>query len=393
MDVKAEPTPFDQKLFLVFIVTFASMSAFEFVGVFLYPFPPDWRSNLVLSFFVSGLAVITAYFPLKSYYARTVQVLDEMARRHVVEKELRESESRLSSIIRVSPVGIGVASSQIIRTVNDHLCHITGYTADELIGRSIRLLFLTQEDFDSICRENSAQIAEKGYGEFETRWQRKDGAIIDVLLSSTPVDPSDLSSDITFTALDITEQERAKAVLQESENLYRTVFENTGTAMAILEENTTISHINEEMQKILGYSQEEIEGRMNWPDLVSGENREKMLEYHHLLRTDPDSAPKNYEFRFVHKNGELRHGALAAAMIPGTRKSVISIRDITELKRTHQALEKSESIFRQLEGALPDYVLIHEGESVVFVNAEGARLMGKNSGTDHRLVSPFLCSP
>src|SRR5208337_5364111 len=61
-------------------------------------------------------------------------------------------------------------------------------------------------------------------------------------------------------------------------------------------------------------------------------------------------------------------------------KSVISIRDITELKKTYQALEKSEGIFRQLEGELPDYVIIHEGETIVFVNAEGARLMGKTPG-------------
>ena len=206
----------------------------------------------------------------------------------------------------------------------------------------------------------------------------KDGTIIDVLLSSTRSNPSDMSLGITFTALDVTEHKRAEAVLQESESLSRTLFENTGTAMVILEEDTTISHANEEMEKIWGYSREEIERQMKWPNLIAEEDREKMLEYHHLRRTDPDSAPKSYEFRFVHKNGEIRNAVLAATMIPGTGKSVISIRDITELKKTYKALEKSEGIFRQLEGELPDYVIIHEGVTIVFVNAEGARLMGKS---------------
>ena len=40
MVAKAEITPFDQRLFLIFIVTFASMTAFEFVGKFLYPYDP-----------------------------------------------------------------------------------------------------------------------------------------------------------------------------------------------------------------------------------------------------------------------------------------------------------------------------------------------------------------
>ncbi len=378
--MKAGPTPFDQKLFLVFIVTFASMTAFEFAGHSLSLFPPDVRSDLVLSLFVSGLAIIIAYFPLNSNYVKNVQLLSEIERRHSVEKELRESESRLGSIIRVAPVGIGVVSDQVIRAANDQLCHITGYPAEELTGRSVRFLYPSQEDYDSAGRENRVQIARKGSAEVGTRWQKKDGTIIDVLLSSTPVDPSDLSLGVTFTALDITEKKRAEAILQESESLYRTVFENTGTAMAILEEDTTISHANEEMEKILGYSRKEVEGRVKWPNLVAEEDLKKMVEYHRLRRTDPGSVPKSYEFRFVHKNGEVRNAILAAAMIPGTGKSVISIRDITELKKTYQALEKSEGIFRQLEGELPDYVIIHEGETIVFVNAEGARLMGKTPG-------------
>ena len=94
MDMKAEPTPFDQKLFLVFIVTFASMMAFEFAAQFIYPYPPDWRSNLIRSLFVSGLAVIIAYFPLKSYYIKNIEVLSEMKRRRSVETELREREEK-----------------------------------------------------------------------------------------------------------------------------------------------------------------------------------------------------------------------------------------------------------------------------------------------------------
>ena len=94
MDMKTEPTPVNQKLFLVFMVTFASMTVFEFVVQFLYPYPPDWRLNLVTSLFVSGLAVVIAYFPLNSYYVRNVQVLSEMERRRSVETALRESEER-----------------------------------------------------------------------------------------------------------------------------------------------------------------------------------------------------------------------------------------------------------------------------------------------------------
>jgi len=90
--VRKEPTPFDQKLFLVFIVTFASMTVYEFGSQFLYPYLPDWRSKLITIFFVSGLAVIISYFPLNSYYAKNVQLQTEIERRELAEKELRENE-------------------------------------------------------------------------------------------------------------------------------------------------------------------------------------------------------------------------------------------------------------------------------------------------------------
>ena len=126
---------------------------------------------------------------------------------------------------------------------------------------------------------------------------------------------------------------------KQAEGLYQTVFENTGTAMLILDEDTTISHVNDEMEQLWGYSREEKEGTAKWPELVVDEDREKMLEYHHLRRINPDSVPKNYEFRLIHKNGEIKTAALNAAMIPGTQKSVISLIDITEQKEAEKQLK------------------------------------------------------
>ncbi len=101
--MKAESTPFDQQLFLVFIVTFASMTAFELVVQFLFPFPPDWRLNLITILFVSGLAVIIAYYPLNSYFIKNVEVLTEIERRRSMETGLRESEEKYRELANNSP--------------------------------------------------------------------------------------------------------------------------------------------------------------------------------------------------------------------------------------------------------------------------------------------------
>jgi PAS domain S-box-containing protein len=147
---------------------------------------------------------------------------------------LRESEASLNSIFRVAPIGIGVVGAtrgseasldrvlraapdgmgagyeRILGRVNDRMCEMLGYAAEELTGKSARLLYLTDEDFDYVGREKYIQIREKGTGAVETRWRRKDGTTIDVLLTSTPIDPSDLSRGVIFTALDITESKRAE---------------------------------------------------------------------------------------------------------------------------------------------------------------------------------------
>jgi len=138
----------------------------------------------------------------------------DITERKMAEDALRESESHISSIIRVAPIGIGVVSNRIIMTVNNRLCQMTGYTAEELIGKSSCVLYPTPEEYDYVGREKYAQIAQNGTGSVETRWQKKDGTIIDILLSSTPVDPSDLSIGVTFTALDLTERKNAEEALQ-----------------------------------------------------------------------------------------------------------------------------------------------------------------------------------
>jgi len=124
---------------------------------------------------------------------------------------LVESEASLKSIFRVAPIGIGVVHDRILTQVNDRVCAMLGYNGEELVGNSARMLYPTEEDFEFVAREKYIQIRAKGTGSVETQWRRKDGAVIDVLLSSTPIEPSDMSRGVTFTALDITARKRAEA--------------------------------------------------------------------------------------------------------------------------------------------------------------------------------------
>ena len=120
--------------------------------------------------------------------ARLVSMLD-ISERKQAQGALQARENMLSSIFRAAPTGIGVVRDRVLTLVNSRICEMTGWTQEELIGKSSRLLYPSDADFEYVGKEKYRQIAEQGTGTVETRWQCKDGRIIDVLLSSTPINP------------------------------------------------------------------------------------------------------------------------------------------------------------------------------------------------------------
>jgi len=174
-----------------------------------------------------------------------------------IEASLREGEATLRSIFRAAPTGIGMVCDRVIQQANERLCKITGYTREELLGKSARILYGTDEDFEYVGREKYAQIREGNTGTVETRWQRKDGTMIDVLLSSTPIDPKDLSMGVTFTALDITSRKQIEKDLRESEEQYKSLFKNNHSIMLLIDpETANIVDANPAAVSFYGWSYE-----------------------------------------------------------------------------------------------------------------------------------------
>jgi len=135
---------------------------------------------------------------------------------------------------------------------------------------------------------------------------------------------------------------------QKSEETYRTIFENTGTAMVIIEDDDTISLANVEFEKMSGYTKKQVENKKKWMEFFAEEDLEFMEKYHKLRRIFPDVAPRNYEARFKSRNGKIKHVYLTVAIIPGTNKTVGSVMDITKQKEAERILEKRIREFNML---------------------------------------------
>ncbi|MBN2288165.1 MAG: PAS domain S-box protein [Candidatus Glassbacteria bacterium] len=126
--------------------------------------------------------------------------------------------------------------------------------------------------------------------------------------------------------------------MHESEEKYRAFFENTGTAVLIGDEDTTILMANAEFERLSGYSREEMEGKKSWTEFLSQEDLERMQSYHKSRLIDPDSAPKGYEFRFIDRQGMVKDLLVNVSMIPGTKKNIASFIDLTKRKKSEDKI-------------------------------------------------------
>jgi PAS domain S-box-containing protein len=127
--------------------------------------------------------------------------------------------------------------------------------------------------------------------------------------------------------------------LRQSEEQYRTIFENNGNALLLIEEDMTISLINHELEELWGYTKSEVEGKKKWTEfVVTDEDLKRMVLYHHERRQPDSSSPTSYEFSFKTKDGYVKDVIATVTMIPGTTRSLAAIIDITEKKEVESAL-------------------------------------------------------
>jgi len=155
---------------------------------------------------------------------------------------------------------------------------------------------------------------------------------------------------------------RAKKDVEESEQRYRSIFEHTGSATIIIEDDATIYLANDIFSSLSGYPRSEIEGIKKWTEFVSPDDIEDMYEYHRARRIDPDSVPDKYEFTYITGNGEEKQAYVMVGVIPGTRRSVASVIDMSEkiryeeeLRRTNDEMAAALEEARAAEEALTEY--------------------------------------
>lgn len=258
-------------------------------------------------------------------------------------KTLMERQVIYDTIMEKSLVGYYIFSRGKFRIVNPVVVFYTGYPADEIIGSRADFM-VHPEDQDEVKKNASAMRQGSLFVPYEYRIITKQNEIRWVLEVVSPI-TFDGEPAVLGSAMDITQQKLTEKKLTESENLYRTIFETTGTATVIIEDDKTLSLINREFAKLTGYRKEDWEGKRTWVDLVAEKDRGRLDEYQRLGRLDPRAVPRTYEFHLVDSHGKIKNMLSKNSLIPGTDKHVCSVMDITALaEKETELLAKSHNL-------------------------------------------------
>jgi PAS domain S-box-containing protein len=268
-------------------------------------------------------------------------VYQDITDRRQAEIALMESENKFKGLVEGSIAGVHIIQDGVFKYVNQRFAEIHGYTVEEMVDKLGPKETILPDDLP-IVEENIRKrlSGEADVVHYAFRVVRKDKKVVHIEIYGSHMMYQGKQA-VMGTLIDITERKRVETALKESENRYRAIFENTGTATIIIEEDTTISLVNTEAERLTDYKKEEIEGKKSWTEFIVKEDLERMIASHKFRRINPDAALKNYEFKLIDRYGNQKDILLTIDMIPGTKRSVASLIDITARKLAEDNLKSS----------------------------------------------------
>src|SRR5271170_1540539 len=157
--------------------------------------------------------------------------------------------------------------------INRATCEMIGYRPEEALGRNMHDLVHHHKPDGSPYPVDQCPIYRafrKGEGcrvDTEVIW-RRNGTPIPVEYSSFPILEGGKITGAVVTVVDVTERKRAEEKLMESEQLFRSIFENSQIGISIFSISAQEHLTNRAIQGMLGYSEKELRGLEQWDKIV-----------------------------------------------------------------------------------------------------------------------------
>ena len=279
-----------------------------------------------------------------------------------VEEALRESEERFRQIFQQGPIGIMLSGlDHKIKVVNDQFCKMLGYTEQELRSMSYKDYSFAEEIKED--QENLQELV-KGkitYYHREKRVIRKNKEVIWENLTVTLLRDK-TGQPLGFLALveDVTKRKNAEEALASEATRRRILIEQSHDGIVVLDQDGNVYEANQRFAEMLGYTPKEVRKLkvFDWEFLYPPE---RIVEMMHTI----DEKGDHLETQHRRKDGTTYDVEISTngATIAGQKLIFCVCRDITERKRTEQALRTSEEKYRNIVEIAP--------EGIITVNLQG----------------------
>ncbi len=285
--------------------------------------------------------------------------------RKKAENNLVKSEEKFKNAFRFAAFGMALINmkGQFIE-VNPSFCSIMGYTEKELAEKTFS--DLTYPDDIKAGLELSKELYEglRDYFWLEKRYVNKSGNIIWVLLSVTAIRDSNGKTIFTVAQLqNITEKHKLETDLKQSEMLYRSVFDKSADAFAILDKSGKLLSESSNIEKFSGYSRAERQGK-NGLDLIHPDDMNTISKAFKSISELPNKTFNTY-FRSVRKDGTIWWTEASATNLledPAVNGIVVNYRDITSRVLAEDSLQEERALLRTIVDNLPIALYIKDKE-------------------------------
>jgi PAS domain S-box-containing protein len=308
----------------------------------------------------------------------------KIARDITEQKRARAARSYLAAIVESSEDAIlSKDLDGIIQSCNAKAEELFGYTAAELVNRSIRVLIPPDrhaEEDEILARIRRGERIEH----FETVRLAKDGRFIEVSLSISPIrDRDGRIIGIAKLARDITEQRRIARALDAQREWFRVTLGSIGDAVIASDADGSVTYMNEPAQRLTGWTTNEAIGQplANVFNIVNEKTRKPVEHPADLvLRTGHVVGLANHTV-LIARNGVERPIADSAAPIRDADGRIIGVvlvfRDVTEARRAEEELAEQREWFETTLESIGDAVIATDVNGhVVFMNPIAEHLTG-----------------
>lgn len=212
---------------------------------------------------------------------------------------------------------------------------------------------------------------------YEARMIRhSEGEAVAIVRNITAQKEAELELEAHHSDLEAIVEERTLELIRVEE-MYRSMFEHSGAPSIIVEDDFTIAMANEGFERLSGYGRDEMLQQMRWIDFIAADDKERVTKYHNDRRDPGKSAPTEYTCHMVDRSGETKTIFMKVGLLPGHRRTIASLIDITELKQTEKALLERDALYSAiLEGYEGQLYIVSRDLKIKFMNENLVRTTG-----------------